>query len=41
MITIIKIILIEGLYLHCEKYNISIDVVHATKTSTSGYRLRR
>ncbi len=41
MTGIIKIILIEDLYLHREKDNIPISVVHVTKTGTSGYRLCR
>jgi hypothetical protein len=41
MTKIIKIILIEELYLHCEKNTIPISVVHVTKTGVSGYRLHR
>jgi len=41
MTRIIRIVLIEGLYLHCEKNNIPFSVVHGTKTGTSGYKLRR
>jgi len=41
MTKIIKIILIEGLYLHSEKNIIPISVVYVTKTRTSGYRLYR
>lgn len=41
MTKIIRLILIEGLYLHCEKDTIPFSVVHAAKTGTSGYRLRR
>jgi hypothetical protein len=41
MTTIIKIILIEGLPLPCEKSDILISVVYVTKTSVSGYRLHR
>lgn len=40
MTGIIKIILIEDLYLHCEKYILSIGFVYVAKTGTSGYRLR-
>ncbi len=39
MTGIIKIILILDLYLHCEKDNIPISVVHVTEAGTSGYRL--
>lgn len=41
MTGIIKIILIDTLYLHREKDNISISVVHVAKTGASGYRLCR
>lgn len=41
MTRIIKIILIEDLYLHCEKDNIPIGVVYVAKTGTSGCRLCR
>lgn len=34
-------ILIDDLYLHREKDNIPISVIYVTKTSASGYRLRR
>ena len=41
MTKIIRLILIEGLYLHREKDSIPISVVYVAKTGTSGYRLRR
>jgi hypothetical protein len=41
MTGIIRIILIEDIYLHREKDIITVSVVHVTKTGTSGYRLRR
>jgi hypothetical protein len=41
MTKIIKIILIEELYLRCEKDIIPISVVYVTKTSVPGYRLYR
>ena len=39
MTTIIKIILIEELYLQCEKNNIPFSTLYVTKTGTSRYRL--
>jgi len=39
MTRIIRIILIEGLYLHSEKDIISNGVVYVAKTGASGYRL--
>ena len=41
MTKIIRLILIEGLYLHREKDVIPVSVVYVTKTGTSGHRLRR
>jgi len=41
MTGIIKIILIDTLYLHCEKNSIPISDIYVTKTGDSGYRLRR
>jgi hypothetical protein len=41
MTGIIKIILIDTLYLHREKDIIPVSVVHVAKTGTSGYRLCR
>lgn len=41
MTGIIKIILIDTLYLHREKDNISISVVHVAKTGASGSGLCR
>ena len=41
MTQIIKIILIDNLYLHREKDNIPISVVYVAKTGASGYRLCR
>lgn len=41
MTRIIRIILIEVIYLHCEKDIIPISVVYVTKTRASGYRLYR
>ena len=41
MTRIIRIILIEGIYLHSEKDSIPISVIYVTKTGTSGYRLCR
>ena len=41
MTGIIKIILIDDLYLHREKDNIPISVVHVTEAGTSVYRLCR
>lgn len=39
MTTIIRIILIEELYLQCEKNNIPFSTLYVTKTGTSRYRL--
>ncbi len=41
MTRIIRIILIEDIYLQSEKDIIPISVVHVTKTGASGSRLRR
>ena len=41
MTKIIKITLIEVLYLPCEKSDILISFVYASKTSAPGYRLYR
>lgn len=40
MIRIIRMILIDDLYLHREKDSIPNSVVHVAKTGTSGYGLR-
>lgn len=39
MTTIIKIFLIEDLYLHCEKNYIPISALYGIKTGTSGHRV--
>lgn len=41
MTRIIRIILIEDIYLQSEKDVIPISVVYVAKTGASGYRLRR
>lgn len=41
MTRIIRMILIDVLYLHREKDNITISVVYVAKTGASGYRIRR
>jgi hypothetical protein len=41
MTRIIRIILIEDIYLHREKDIITVSVVHVAKTGASGYRLCR
>lgn len=40
MTTIIIIILIEELYLYCEKNYILFSIIHVTKTGASGFRIR-